>query len=199
MSSLKFNVILGKKQIILASLVMILSIAVYLNYTFSGANEYDLIAKGNETVSDEVHYGEAQLTGAPVADEYFTTARLDRKKARDEAVETLAAALQSADLSDEERELTTGRALEVSRQIESENKIETLVKAKGFTECLAFVDDDSVRVVVRTKGLDSAQAAQIKNIIIEETGVEPENISVGEIGLTGTVSAQEVSSPEPQE
>ena len=66
MSFLKFNVILGKKQIILASLVMILSIAVYLNYTFSGANEYDLIAKGNETVSDEVHYGEAQLTGAPV-------------------------------------------------------------------------------------------------------------------------------------
>jgi stage III sporulation protein AH len=96
----------------------------------------------------------------------------------------LAAALQSAELTDEERELTTGRALEVSKQIESENKIETLVKAKGFTECLAFVDDDSVRVVVRTKGLDSAQAAQIKNIIIEETGVEPENISVGEISFT---------------
>ncbi|MBR6789346.1 MAG: SpoIIIAH-like family protein [Oscillospiraceae bacterium] len=181
---MKFNMILGKKQIILASLVMILSIAVYLNYTFAGTDSYDLLAQNGESASDEVHYGEAQFTDAPLADEYFVTARLDRKKARDEAVETLAAALQSTELTDEERELTTGRALEVSKQIESENKIETLVKAKGFTECLAFVDDDSVRVVVRTKGLDSAQAAQIKNIIIEETGVQPENISVGEISFT---------------
>lgn len=180
---MKFNMILGKKQIILASLVMILSIAVYLNYTFAGTEDLDLLAKGGESTSEEVNYGEAQYTGASVADEYFTSARLDRKKARDEAVETLAAALQSAELTDEERELTTGRALEVSKQIESENKIETLVKAKGFTECLAFVDDSSVRVVVRTEGLDSAQAAQIKNIIIEETGVAPENISVGEISF----------------
>ena len=193
---MKFNVILGKKQIILASLVLILSIAVYLNYTFAGTGSYDLIAQGQESAADEVNYGEAQFTGASVTDEYFTTARLDRKKARDEAVETLAAALQSADLTDDERELATGRALEVSKQIESENKIETLVKAKGFTECLAFVDDDSVRVVVRTEGLDSTQAAQIKNIIIEETGVEPENISVGEIlpEDSASVSADPVSS-----
>ena len=177
---MKFHVILGKKQIVLASLVVILSIAVYLNYTFAGVDGYDLIAQAES--SDSVNYGEAQMTGASVADEYFTTARLDRKKARDEAVETLAAALRDADLSDDEREIATSKALAVSQQIESENKIETLVKAKGFTECLAFVDDDSVRVVVQTEGLDSEQAAQIKNIILEETDVAVENISVGEIG-----------------
>lgn len=183
---MKFHMILGKKQIVLASLVLILSIAVYLNYTFAGTGSYDLLAQNPESTADGVNYGEAQFTGASVSepsDEYFTAARLDRKKARDEAVETLAAALQSAELTDDERELVTGQALAVSKQIESENKIETLVKAKGFTECLAFVNEDSVRVVVRTEGLDSDQAAQIKNIILEETGVEPENISVGEIGI----------------
>jgi len=182
----KLNVILGKKQIVLASLVLILSIAVYLNYTFAGTGGYDLMAQNTESGVEEVNYGEAQLTGAGVSDEYFTTARLDRKKARDEAVETLASVLKDASLSDDEREIATGKALQVSKQIESENKIETLVKAKGFVECLAFVGDDSVRVVVRTDGLDSEQAAQIKNIILEETDVEPENISVGEIGPNET-------------
>lgn len=188
---MKLNVILGKKQIVLASLVLILSIAVYLNYTFAGTGSYDLIAQNAESGTEEVNYGEAQLTGASVTDEYFTTARLDRKKARDEAVETLADVLKDANLSDDEREIATGKALAVSKQIESENKIETLVKAKGFVECLAFVDDDSVRVVVRTDGLDSEQAAQIKNIILEETDVQPENISVGEIGLEDSAAPAE--------
>ena len=109
---MKFHVILGKKQIVLASLVVILSIAVYLNYTFAGVDGYDLIAQAES--SDSVNYGEAQMTGASVADEYFITARLDRKKARDEAVETLAAALRDADLSDDEREIATSKALAVS-------------------------------------------------------------------------------------
>ena len=113
-------------------------------------------------------------------DEYFVSARLERKKARDEAVETLANTLKDADVSDEEKELATSKAIAVSKQIEQENKIETLVKAKGFTECLAFVDDETVRMVVKTEGLTAEQAAQIKNIVIEETEVLTENISVVE-------------------
>ena len=65
--------------------------------------------------------------------------------------------------------------------MESEANIETLVKAKGFEDCLAIVSDDSVKVVVKTEGLNAEQAAQIKNIILEETDVLAENVSVGEI------------------
>ena len=79
------------------------------------------------------------------------------------------------------RQEELAEALEVSRQMESEANIETLVKAKGFADCLAIVDTDSVKVVVKTQGLDAEQAAQIKNIILEETGVLAENVSVGEV------------------
>ena len=65
--------------------------------------------------------------------------------------------------------------------MESEVNIETLVKAKGFADCLAIVDSESVKVVVKTEGLDAEQAAQIKNIILEETDVLVENVSVGEV------------------
>jgi len=188
MKKIRFHMILGKKQLMLASLVLVLSIAVYLNYTFTRPDTvYDLVAAGveQEDAADETEetYGEAQLTsaGETVMDEYFVSARLERKKARDEAVETLANTLKDADLSDEEKELATSKAIAVSKQIEQENKIETLVRAKGFTECLAFVDDETVRVVVKTEGLSAEQAAQIKNIVIEETEVLTENISVAEV------------------
>ena len=119
---------------------------------------------------------------AETESDYFTSARLERRKARDEAIETLAQTLGAQEMTDDEQELATEKALAVSAQIESENKIETLVKAKGFAECLAYVDADSARVIVRTDGLTAETANQIKNIIIEETGLAAENVSVGEIG-----------------
>jgi stage III sporulation protein AH len=184
---MKMSVILGKKQIVLASLVTILGIAVYLNYVFAGGNGAELLSAANEetsSVSDAADYGQAQLTSASVEteDDYFTTARLERRKARDEAIETLAQTLGAEDMSDDEKEMATEKALRVSAQIESENKIETLIKAKGFTECLAYVDDSSVRVIVQTAGLTAETANQIKNIIVEETGLAAECITVGEIG-----------------
>lgn len=196
---MKMSVILGKKQIVLASLVTILGIAVYLNYVFTDTGNFDLLTASQPSSSDTENYGEAQLTGAEPVEEtdgettaettaetendYFTSARLERRKARDEAIETLAQTLGAEEMTDDEKELAAEKALAVSAQIESENKIETLVKAKGFTECLAYVDADSARVIVRTDGLTAETANQIKNIIIEETGLSAEAVSVGEVGL----------------
>ncbi len=184
---MKFHMILGKKQIVLAALVLVLGAAIYLNYTFSQTGQpYDITTAATlpDTSSPE-QYGEAQLTGAPAesgqAAEYFAQARLDRQKSRDEAVETLAATLGSTDIGEDEKELATAKALEVSRQMEREANIETLIKARGFADCLAIVGDENVKVVVQTEGLSAEQAAQIKNIILEETDVLAENVSVGEI------------------
>ena len=44
-----------------------------------------------------------------------------------------------------------------------------------------MVSDDSVKVMVKTEGLSSEQAAQIKNIILEETDILAENVSVSEV------------------
>ena len=54
-------------------------------------------------------------------------------------METLATTLKDTELTDEEKELATAKALEVSRQMENEVNIETLVKAKGFADCLCVL------------------------------------------------------------
>ena len=88
---MKFNAIFGKKQIILASLVLILGIAVYLNWQFAKTGE-DFAVTGK--VDTAKNYGDAQLvdnqSGATASgDDYFTKTRLERTKSRDETTATL--------------------------------------------------------------------------------------------------------------
>ena len=72
-------------------------------------------------------------------------------------------------------------AVEVSKLIESEGTIESLIKAQGFDDCVAYLDGESAKIVVKTEGLDKAQAAAIKEIILGETEVSPENIRIFEV------------------
>ena len=72
-------------------------------------------------------------------------------------------------------------AVEVSKLIESEGTIESLVKAQGFEDCVAYLDGESAKVVVKTEGLDKAQAAAIKDIILGETEISAENIRIFEV------------------
>ena len=56
--------------------------------------------------------------------------------------------------------------------------IETLVKAKGFEDCVAIISDDAVSVIVRADSLQANEAAQILAIVYDTTGTNPENVSI---------------------
>ena len=75
----------------------------------------------------------------------------------------------------------TNKIVEISQQIEDESKIETLIKAKGFENCVVYLDDESANVVVQTSGLAVEQAAQIKNIVLSEKDIKAENITIQEV------------------
>ena len=65
--------------------------------------------------------------------------------------------------------------------IESEGTIESLVRAQGFEDCVAYLDGESAKIVVKTEGLSKAQAASIKEIILGETEISAENIRIFEV------------------
>ena len=63
--------------------------------------------------------------------------------------------------------------------MEKELLVEGLIKAKGFTDCIVTVQNNSVNVVVNnTEALTSAQASQIMEIVRRETGVAAEDIKI---------------------
>lgn len=71
-----------------------------------------------------------------------------------------------------------GKMISIAGNIEIESNVETMVKAKGFEDCLAVVNGDNVNVVVKTSGLLTNEVAQIREIAMSETGFSPENIKI---------------------
>ena len=66
----------------------------------------------------------------------------------------------------------------IATDIQNEANIETLVKAKGFEECVAIISDDAVSVIVSAEALQANEAAQILSIVYDTTGISPEKISI---------------------
>lgn len=173
---MKLNAIIGKRQIILAGLVLVLGVAVYLNWEF---NKGDLLTGANSSGDDKI-YGETQTTLTDSQTDYFAQARLTRQKNRDEAIESVQTMLKDTSLTDDQRKEITQKAAELTSLSKSETAIEELVKAKGFKECVAFVDGETASVVVSTEGLSNEQAAQIFDIILSKTKINSENINIVE-------------------
>lgn len=262
---MKANLIVGKKQIILASLVMILGVAVYLNWSFANTNDQleatnkvngveagaPIDNTGDGVVLDETglplqemnakdeassdktenkpnnnsnnnaandnsanknekktnaeaaldatqktsanntepaeakgkNLGDAQLVNAKtIADEtYFVKAKLSRAKSRDASIQTISTILDDEKLTEADKKDASQRAMAITDAIEAESKIENLIKAKGFEECMVYISEKNASVVVKTSGLDQNQATQIKNIVVTEGKISGENVSITEV------------------
>ena len=182
--------IMGKRQIVLASLILVLGVAIYLNWQFA---ENDLTAQPvNQTQDSSTgepgkNYGDAQLVNAGgtseelQGDDLFSTTKFNRKKTREEAVEQAKKALNETGISDEEKTKAIESIQQISKATDQEVKMESLIQAKGFSECVVFYNNDKVDVVVRSGGLTASEAAQIKDIVLGEAKVPNENISILEV------------------
>ncbi len=179
-------IIIGKKQIIMACLTMILAIAVYVNYVIAGGAKVKNEAMDNTAHNEE--YGDTKFVNAGDGDiqnmsavDYFAQARIDKAASRDEAVQTLQSIMGGGDVTKDEAVVNALAAVELSQMTELENKMESLIKAQGYKECLVYLDKNDAKVVVQSDGLDTAQAAAIKDILLSETAVLAQNIRIFEI------------------
>lgn len=183
------NMIINKKHVILASLVLGLGLAVYVNYQFSSADK--LLSPASTAVESEKNYGDAQLVDAndPSVDStgnlgeaYFAEAKVTRQRARDESVETLKNMMQDEQIDPDIKAQMALKATELAESIEVEGMMENFIKLKGIPECMVYYDTESVDVVVKSKeGLEAAQVAQIKQVVLDATDIPVEKISIVEI------------------
>ena len=187
----KPTMIIGRKQLILSGLTLVLGAAVYLNYVLAGGNGLlpaDLNAAPAEIgaaadADDLASYGTAEMvnaTAVPQSD-YFAQARLDKQTSRDYAVQTLQSIIGGGDLSNDEMVTNAIDAVSISRQMKSESVIESLILSQGFRDCVVYLDGNSAKVVVESDGLEASQAAAIKEIILAESNVPAEGIRIFEV------------------
>ncbi len=113
-----------------------------------------LMTEAEAVSSANKNYGEAQLVSVAnnSGSKFFEEARLKRTKAHDEAMDAVQKALKSASLSAEEKKSYTQQLTGSLEDLNAENEIETLVRAKGFADCLCFLQSGRADLTVMTSG-----------------------------------------------
>ncbi len=197
---MKKSMIISKKNIVLASLVLVLAAAVYVNWIFA-QNEntnFDITAKLNEDAVTETEtiatvpgeeeqaastdktLGETELVDAKTvaSENYFALAAIAKLQARDEAIDTISLILNDENADEAQRTAASDKALQLSDYIEAETGIENLIKSKGFADCMVYLTEDSASVVVKCADMDSQKATAIKELVLTESNILAENITV---------------------
>ncbi len=189
----------NRKSFVMAVLVLCLGAAVYLNWQFSNSGE-DLVYTGNITSGaldatdttptdgegddeGDKNYGDVKyvIGDEAVDDDYFAMTRIDRDKAREEAIDTVQEILSSANIDSAGIEEAAKTATNIAMAMESESKIEATIKAKGFNECVVFIDEEFVTAVVQSEGLTAGEAAVIKDAVLSSYDTAVENIRIVEV------------------
>ena len=180
-----------KRNTMVATMAVLVCAAVGLNWKYSGQE-----AEVKETNTNTKILGEATLVSGQesatevvpenedtvytAGSDYFASARLTRQQARDNAISLLQEAAEQEDA-------TETAATEASEGIQvlaaytlTEAQIENLVTAKGYQDCVAFMGDEAVSVVVSTESgeLTGEDVAKITDIAMSETGFPASGIKI---------------------
>ena len=175
-----------KKNLMAAAVLVVVCAGIYMNWMYTNSKQVTDLTDtldaekvlSEDFLSIEVDGLEDQLN---TVTDYFAAVRLSRQQARDSAVELLQEAMAYG---------TAGESSDSSKQLEQivqtalqEAQIESLIIAKGYTDCVAYMSDDGISVAVAAPegGIQQADVAVIADIVISQTGLSMEHIRVVEV------------------
>lgn len=199
-----------KRSAVVATVLLFVCAAVYLNWRYAGDTAEDVKATAAEPQSGNSEQdpegddrgggstkvlGDATLVGGvpTVAEDepsddsgsggsYFDTARLSRQQSRDNALSLLREAseqenVEQAALDEANRAIQT-----LAGYTMLESQVENLVVAKGYSDCVAFMGDNGVSIVVSAAedGLQTEDVAKITDIVLSETDYTADQIKIME-------------------
>ncbi len=174
-----------KRNAVVVTMAVLVCAAAALNWKYAGQEAAEdvqnagtkilgeaALVSGTEDGEDAPAAAPEDESGVYTGSDYFASARLTRQQARDSAITLLqeAAAQENADAA-VANEASEGIQVLASYTLK-EAQIENLVTAKGYADCVAFMGDDSISVVVSTGSgeLTGEDVAKITDIAMTETG-----------------------------
>ena len=182
-----------KRNAVVVTMAVLVCAAAALNWKYAGQEAAEdvqnagtkilgeaALVSGTEDGEDAPAAAPEDESGVYTGSDYFASARLTRQQARDNALSLLqeAAEQENADAA-VANEASQGIQVLASYTL-AEAQIENLVTAKGYTDCVAFMGDECVSVVVSTKSgdLTAEDVAKITDITMTETGLPAGNIKI---------------------
>ena len=171
---MKKGKVFGKGQLAVGIMVVALIAAVWLNTKYMPSSTKYLGEASYVSASS----GEAVETAAKTNEDYFASAKSEREKSLKSAVETVEELLKSENLTAEDKESALKQIEKIADNITQEANIESLLKAKGFSQAVVVIGNDGINVIVKSDGLTTANTMQIQDIVTTESGLDLSKIKI---------------------
>ena len=175
-----------KKNMMAAAVLLVVCAGIYMNWMYSNAESVSDLTDtldAEKVLSDDSLILEVDGITEDITDtitDYFAAVRLSRQQARDSALEQLQEAMSYTDGSE------SGSSVQLEEIVQmalSEATIESLVIAKGYADCVAYMTDKGISVAVAAPegGIQQSDVAVISDIILSQTDYSLDNIRVVEV------------------
>lgn len=175
-----------KKNIMAAAVLLVVCAGIYVNWMYTNAQDVadltdkldaETVLSQNGIIMDET----TDNMDSNLTTDYFAAVRLSRQEARDSAVNLLQEAMAYGDANQQQQ--SNAQLEKIVQTALCEAQIESLIIAKGYVDCVAYMSDTgiSVAVAIPEGGMKDADIAVIADIVITQTDFSMEQIRVVEV------------------
>ena len=175
-----------KKNLLAAAVLLVVCVGIYVNWIYTNdtavgdftdtLDSDKVLSEGGVILDGE----QMEQVGNTITD-YFAAVRLSRQEARDSAVSLLQEAMAYG--SQEDQQASSAQLDLIVQTALCEAQIESLIIAKGYTDCVAYISDSGISVAVAAPegGLQQADVAVIADVVITQSGLSMDKIFVVEV------------------
>lgn len=166
-----------KRNATIAAVLVLVCAGIYLNWLYgSAAGDFTKTLDADKVLGESTlvlgtdgSENIAEVDNVQTTDEYFARMRLSRQTARDEAVQLLQETIAYAEGGDTNESSTALSAIIADAL--SESQIESMVIAKGYDDCVAYITDDTISLAVAAPedGLSESDVSLLADIIMAQT------------------------------
>ena len=200
--------VLKKKEIIAAALVVLIGVAGYLNWSYQDTirvtdggsyiedakklGEAEYVSSDKKDVADtdgqketqaddkkaQTDKNEAQAEETAASGEYFTEAKMAKDNSRSKALEILNQTATNESFEGDVRKQAQNKIVSIAENTEKETIIENVAKAKGYKDISVYIDGESVEIIVKKNNFSSEDVKTIKEIVTSELDTSAKNIKI---------------------
>ena len=200
--------VLKKKEIIAASLVVLIGVAGYLNWSYQdtirvqdgesyvetgkklGEAQYvssDTVAEETAVTEDNGEQAtdsqESNVTIETASDSgnYFEQAKMNKETSRSKSLEILNQTAENESFDADIRKKAGDKILEEANNVQKESEIESIAQSKGYSEICVYVDGSEANIMVRKDGFSDEDVVKLTSIATEQLKISAQNIKIVEV------------------
>ena len=188
-----------RRNAVVAAVGLFVCAAVYLNWNYeqesqagktlgqstlvSGQTEDPLLDGGETQAGSDLSAEQTGVEPKTSGSGYFASARLNRQQARDSALSLLQDAASGENADETVKTQMNDTIQTMADYTITEAQIENLVTAKGYTDCVAFIGEDSLSLAVAAPegGLTQTDTARIVDVVRQTADFTAEQIKIIEV------------------